>query len=97
VLNELASVARRKLGMTWGEVDEALAAIRILCPQPVPITIEIHEAALRIATRYRYHIYNALIIASALHANCASIYSEDLQHDQTIERRLRICNPFVAE
>ena len=53
VLNELASVARRKLGMTWEEVDEALAAIRILCPQPVPITIEIHEAALRIATRYR--------------------------------------------
>ena len=97
VLNELASVARRKLGMTWEEINKAFAAIRILCPQPVPITIEIHEAALRIATRYRYHIYDALIIASALHANCATLYSEDLQHKQTIERRLRICNPFVAE
>jgi predicted nucleic acid-binding protein len=28
VLNELAAVASRKLGMTWDEIGEALAAIR---------------------------------------------------------------------
>ena len=49
VLNELASVARRKLGMTWDEIGEALGAIRVLCPSPVPLTIETHEAGLRIA------------------------------------------------
>jgi predicted nucleic acid-binding protein len=95
VLNELASVSRRKLRMTWKEVDEALAAIRILCPHPIPITVEIHDAALQIAFRYGYHIYDALIIASALQANCATIYSEDLQHEQNIEKRLKICNPFI--
>ena len=49
VLNELAAVARRKLGLTWDEVGEALAAIRVLCPSPVALTIETHEAGLRIA------------------------------------------------
>jgi hypothetical protein len=34
VLNELAAVARRKLGMSWDEIEEALAAIRVLCPSP---------------------------------------------------------------
>lgn len=43
VLNELAAVARRKLAMTWPEVEEALTAIRVLCPEPVPLTIQTHE------------------------------------------------------
>jgi predicted nucleic acid-binding protein len=30
-LNEFTNVARRTLGMTWGEVREALAATRMLC------------------------------------------------------------------
>src|SRR5260221_14621342 len=29
ILNELAAVARRKLGLTWEEIEEALAAIRV--------------------------------------------------------------------
>ena len=40
VLNELASVSRRKLGMSWQEIGDALAAIRVLCPsrRPSPST-----------------------------------------------------------
>ena len=94
VLNEFVSVARRKLGMTWEEVAEALAAIRILCPAPVPITIETHETALRIAAKYGYQIYDALIAASALLAGCRRLFSEDLQDGQILEGRLTIINPF---
>lgn len=94
VLNEFASVARRKLGMTWEEVAEALAAIRILCSAPVPITIETHETALRIAAKYGYQIYDALIAASALLAGCRRLFSEDLQDGQILEGRLTIINPF---
>ena len=96
VLNELVSVARRKLGMTWEEISEALAAIRTLCPSPVPLTIEIHEAALRIAAQYGYHIYDALIAAAALEGDCATLYSEDLQDGQVMDDRLTIRNPFPA-
>ena len=94
VLNELAAVAWRKLGLTWEEVGEALAAIRVLCPSPVPLTIEIHEAGLRIAAQYQFHIYDALVAAAALEAGCTTLYSEDLQDGQVIDGCLTICNPF---
>jgi predicted nucleic acid-binding protein len=96
VLNELAAVAHRKLGMTWAEIEEALAAIRVLCPSPVPLTIETHEAGLRIAAQCQFHIYDALIAAAALEAGCTTLYSEDLQDGQVIDGRLTIRNPFAT-
>lgn len=96
VLNELASVAHRKLRLSWREVTQALEAIRILCPSPIPITAEMHEAALRLAVRHGFHIYDALIVAAALQADCATLYSEDLHSGQIIEGRLTICNPFTG-
>lgn len=97
VLNELAAVARKKLGMTWEEIEEALAAVRVLCPSPVPLTIETHEAGLRIAAQYQFHIYDALVAAAALEAECTTLYSEDLQDGQVIDGRLTIRNPFTIE
>lgn len=96
VLNELAAVARRKLGMSWEAIAEALAAIRVLCPEPVRLTIDTHDAALRIASRYGVHIYDALVVAAALEAECTTLYSADLQTDQVIDGTLTIRNPFIT-
>lgn len=94
VLNEFVSVVRRKLKMPWAQVLDALDAIRVLCPDPVAVSIEAHETALEIAQKHRYEIYDALIIASALQARCEVLYSEDLHHGQVIAGRLTIRNPF---
>ena len=96
VLNELASVAHRKLRMSWQDVTDALAAIRTFCPSPIPITAEIHDAALQLAVRHGYHIYDALIVSAALDAACTTLYSEDFQPGQVIDGRLTIRNPFIA-
>jgi predicted nucleic acid-binding protein len=96
VLNELAAVGRRKLAMPWEDVVEALDAIRVLCPSPVPLTIDTHDAALRLAQRYGFHIYDALILAAAIDAECAVVYSEDLQHGQVIDGSVTVRNPFRA-
>jgi predicted nucleic acid-binding protein len=97
VLNEFVAVARRKFGMNWNEISEALAAFRTLCPSPVPITVDTHEDALRVAAQYGYHIYDALVAAAALQADCNTLYSEDMQHGQVIDARLTIRNPFSTE
>ena len=97
VLNELAAVAHRKLKMSWEEITEALGAIRVLCPAPIPLTVETHDAALRIAARYAFHIYDALVVATALEAECDTLYSEDLQADQVIDGTLTIRNPFSTK
>ena len=92
-LNAFAAVARRKLAMNGEEIDAALGAIRALCAAPVPVTVEIHEAARRITARYGYRNYDSLVIAAALAAGCDTLYSEDLQDGQVIEG-LAIRNPF---
>ena len=94
VLNEFVSVARRKLHMPWEEVNDALEAIRVLCPSPVSVSLATHESALKIAEDYGYEIYDALIAAAALQAGCAILYSEDLQDRQVIQRKLTVRNPF---
>lgn len=96
VLNEFAAVARRKLNKSWKEVRRALGILRVFCPQPAPATVKTHEAALQIAERYKYSIYDSLIIAAALAAGCNVVYSEDLQDGQVIENRLTIRNPFKS-
>jgi predicted nucleic acid-binding protein len=95
VLNELASVSRRKLGMSWEDIGDALAAIRALCPSPMPLTIDTHDAGVRIAAKYGFQFYDALIAAAALEAECTTLYSEDFQNGQLIEGRLTVRNPFV--
>jgi predicted nucleic acid-binding protein len=96
VLNEFVAVARRKLGLSWDEIAEALSAIRTLCGPVEPVTIETHEAALRIAERHGYHVYDASIIAAALRAQCRILYSEDMQDGQRIDG-LTIRNPFGSK
>ena len=94
VLNEFVSVARRKIKMPWKDVNEALDAIRVLCPSPVSLTIATHDSAMRIAGKLGYGIYDALIAAAALQAKCTTLYSEDLQDGQVIGGRLTVTNPF---
>jgi predicted nucleic acid-binding protein len=94
VLSEFAAVARRKTKMPWVEIRRALDGIKVLCPDPLPITLDTHREALAIAERYGYKIYDALIVASALEARCTILYS-DMQDGQAIEGKLTIRNPFV--
>jgi predicted nucleic acid-binding protein len=78
------------------EVAEALDAARVLCEPPLPLTVEVHEAAIRIAHRYGYQIYDSLLLAAALDAGCDVLcsYSENMQDGQKIDS-LTIRNRFL--
>lgn len=93
-LNEFVSVARRKLAMSWKEVKEFLDIVCVLCPKPLAITLDTHRIALAIAEKYGYSIYDALVVSAALEAGCKTLYSEDLQDGQVINRQLTVRNPF---
>ena len=95
VLNELASVSRRKLELSWEDIGDALTALRVLCPSATPLTTDTHDAGLRIAAKYGFPFYDALIAAAALEAECTTLYSEDFQDGQAIEGRLTVRNPFA--
>jgi predicted nucleic acid-binding protein len=95
VLNEFAAVAVRKLAMRVAEIKEILAIIRAVCSVH-PLDVETHELGLKLAERYRYSIYDSMIIASALRARCLTVFSEDFQHGQKIDR-LMIVDPFRGD
>jgi predicted nucleic acid-binding protein len=95
VLNEITNVARRKMGLSWTETRAFLTIIRSLLPVQ-PLTIDIHETGLALAERYGLSIYDAMIAASALHADCDTLWSEDLHDGIVLDGRLRIANPFRA-
>jgi len=79
-LNEFANVARRKLGKPWEEIRDALVAIRALCPTILPIDLDTHAAALRLAELHGFAIFDGLMVAAALQAGSDTLWSEDMQH-----------------
>lgn len=94
VLNEFANVARRKFNAPWSVVHETLDILKDALAVE-PLTLETHEIALALAERYRFSLYDSLILAAAMLAGCAELWSEDLQHGQAIGD-LRIRNPFAG-
>jgi predicted nucleic acid-binding protein len=94
VLNEFANVARRKLGFDWAEIEDAVAAVCVLLPDPSPLRLQTHLRALNMAERFGASFYDALVIATAVESRCAVLYTEDLQHGQRIEGT-QILNPFL--
>lgn len=96
VLNELANVARRKMALSWPETHSFLSTVRALLPVE-PLTAAVHDLGLAIAERYGLSIYDAMIVASALQADCDTLWSEDMHDGLIIENRLRISNPFRAQ
>jgi len=93
VLNEFTNVARKGFKNSWPTVTGALAAVRSLCTV-VPVTLETHERGLRLAQAHHFQLYDAMIVAAAQLAGCATLYSEDMHDGMTIDG-LTIRNPYT--
>ncbi|HEY0104537.1 MAG TPA: PIN domain-containing protein [Rhizomicrobium sp.] len=92
VLDEFASVALRKIGRPMSDVRRALAGIRAVCTVVVA-DMATHELGLDIAERYKFSIYDSMLLAAAQKANCTTFFTEDLHHGQKIGG-LTVRNPF---
>jgi predicted nucleic acid-binding protein len=92
-LNEFVDVVVRKMKKPWTEIISWLDTIEQLCEQPVPLTMSIHRRAIELTSASGYRIYDSLMLASALEANCTVFYTEDLHHGHKLGD-LTIRNPF---
>lgn len=70
-------------------LDEMIAMCRTL-----PVHAETVRQAWRLRQRYGFSFWDCQMIASALEADCERLYTEDMQHGQTVAGRLRILDPF---
>ena len=95
VLQETANTLYKKFNVDFNTV-------RLLLNECVrnatAFHVNTHETILKaciIAEVYQFSFYDSLIISSALEADCHILYSEDMQHNQVIEKKLKIINPFL--
>ena len=94
VLNEIAVVMLRKWRRDWAEIDAFLSDIRG-ATLVRPVDEDTHDLGLAIAKEHRLHIYDSMIVAAALLANCDTLYSEDMHAGLVVRGRLTIVNPFA--
>ena len=94
VLQELSNTLQKKFGKTWTEIDltieEVCQNFEVFVNQP-----ETLRDAIRIAERYKYSLYDSLILSSSLALECKTVYSEDMKDGQIIDGTLEIKNPFL--
>ena len=95
VISEFISACLKKGLLNIEEVSEAahgfMRALRL-----APIDESTISSALKIIKKYKFTYWDSLIAAAALENDCSVLYTEDLQHGQLINNRLRIVNPFRA-
>jgi predicted nucleic acid-binding protein len=94
VLNEFCSVCLRKLRMPSNEILQSIKEIADNC-EICHIDMEAIQNALLLNKKYGYAYYDCLVLASAILNGCHVLYSEDMRHNQLIEGKLKIINPFL--
>ncbi len=94
VINETIAVLTGKQRFTREEACEVVEALMKLVAV-APVTATTVRDAMALGLRYGLSHWDALIVAAALHASCATLYSEDMQHGQVFDGRLTVVNPFV--
>ncbi len=52
------------------------------------------KKAIFMKSKYKFSIWDSLIVATAIENKCEVLYTEDLHHGQIIEQSLKIINPF---
>jgi predicted nucleic acid-binding protein len=95
MLNEFASVARRKAGLSWGETAEVFGVVRAACTVQ-PLAVQTHDRACEVARRHGLAFYDASIVAAALLAGCRVLYSEDFNPGERIGGQLTVRNLFAG-
>lgn len=95
VLGELYNVLTRKQIFANSEAQSIVSG---LVNQTSTVEVDTSKVlqAIEINIRYGYSYWDSLIIATALQSDCSILYSEDMQHDQLFDSKLRIINPFVS-
>ncbi len=53
------------------------------------------QLAKTLIQKYDLQLFDSVIVASALEANCTTLYSEDMHNGLLVEKQLTIINPFV--
>jgi len=93
VINELSNTLFRKFKLDANEVREVILELNDNFPI-VNFNLQTQLKGIELKGKYKLQFYDSMILATALENGCNIVFSEDMQHNQVIENRLTIINPF---
>ena len=93
VINELSNTLFRKFKLSADKVRETVFELNDYFPI-VNFDLQTQLRGIEIKEKYKLQFYDSMILATALENGCNILFSEDMQHNQVIEDRLTIINPF---
>jgi predicted nucleic acid-binding protein len=56
-----------------------------------------YHYAYNLILKYDFQLFDAIIIADSILNNCKILYSEDMQNNLFVEKKLKIINPFIID
>ena len=95
VVREVCSNLVKKARIGEAEVQRVIQDWYLTC-ELHPSNEQQHLLASRLREAASFSFWDSLIVAAALDAGCATLYSEDMQHGQVVDGRLTIVNPLLG-
>ena len=93
-ISELANVCLGKFKFGKGSTFEIINRFLSRCSLS-NCTYETHLFAEILIKKRDFQLFDTIIVASALEANCKILYTEDMAHGLIIENQLEIKNLFI--
>ena len=93
VINELSNTLFRKFKLNADEVRKTVLELNDNFPI-VNFNLQTQLKGIELKGKYKLQFYDSMILATALENGCNIVFSEDMQHNQVIEDKLTIINPF---
>jgi len=94
VISEYLNVMKRIFKMQKLELMQ-LCSIWLEKCYVQPVILSTIKLAQDLVSKYDFQVFDGIIVAAALEADCDILYSEDMQNGQIIEDILKIVNPFI--
>lgn len=96
VLKELTNTLIKKFKLDFKQIEDIISEQIELNNIHLNNEVDILNA-IKISNKYKFSFYDSLIISSAISADSNILYTEDMQHNQIIDEKLKIVNPFVLK
>ncbi len=88
VISEYLNVCNRRLKMTKEASLESLMGWLPFC-ELYNVRSDIFTMALRLVKKYKFQIFDSIVVACALNADCSILYSEDMQHNLLVDKKIK--------
>ena len=95
ILNEFHWVLKRKYKIDEAGIKERVSNGILKIVKVIPVDLKSYQNAYNIRENYSFSYWDSIIVASALGNECEILYSEDMQHNQVVEDKLKILNPLI--